>query len=394
MKRTILSIAIMATSFTGAMASDFDKALNILVSNNLESKVVAERGVSEIESLKAENALEGVEAEFSRVWGNNSEIGNKFAVSVSQGFDWPGLYAARRKAAKTAESALEFLKSSAMLDARRDARVLLLDFIHNSQLLELQESYASRLDSMETYYKRAAEEGLETRLDYNKTVLERIRVHKELHQLERDRDALIVRIQAFNGGISPNEVISLVGNEYPRVDRSKLTSILTQVEERDPGYAAARLQSEAARQQVKVEKMSGLPGFSIGYEHETEIGGGFNGFSVGINIPSWSRKHSRKAAVLEAELAEKDAQLALIQKKADLESDLVQLDYYEHAIEESSAIVNDSAPIKLLRKALVAQQITLLNYIDEENYFIQAHRDYLDLIYEYNLALARLMYYE
>lgn len=394
MKRTILSIAIMATSFTGAMASDFDKALNILVSNNLESKVVAERGVSEIESLKAENALEGVEAEFSRVWGNNSEIGNKFAVSVSQGFDWPGLYAARRKAAKTAESALEFLKSSAMLDARRDARVLLLDFIHNSQLLELQESYASRLDSMETYYKRAAEEGLETRLDYNKTVLERIRVHKELHQLERDRDALIVRIQAFNGGISPNEVISLVGNEYPRVDRSKLTSILTQVEERDPGYAAARLQSEAARQQVKVEKMSGLPGFSIGYEHETEIGGGFNGFSVGINIPSWSRKHSRKAAVLEAELAEKDAQLALIQKKANLESDLVQLDYYEHAIEESSAIVNDSAPIKLLRKALVAQQITLLNYIDEENYFIQAHRDYLDLIYEYNLALARLMYYE
>lgn len=394
MKRTILSIAIMATSFTGAMASDFDKALNILVSNNLEAKVVAERGVSEIESLKAENALEGVEAEFSRVWGNNSEIGNKFAVSVSQGFDWPGLYAARRKAAKTAESALEFLKSSAMLDARRDARVLLLDFIHNSQLLELQESYASRLDSMETYYKRAAEEGLETRLDYNKTVLERIRVHKELHQLERDKDALIVRIQAFNGGISPNEVISLVGNEYPRVDRSKLTSILTQVEERDPGYAAARLQSEAARQQVKVEKMSGLPGFSIGYEHETEIGGGFNGFSVGINIPSWSRKHSRKAAVLEAELAEKDAQLALIQKKADLESDLVQLDYYEHAIEESSAIVNDSAPIKLLRKALVAQQITLLNYIDEENYFIQAHRDYLDLIYEYNLALARLMYYE
>ena len=93
-------------------------------------------------------------------------------------------------------------------------------------------------------------------------------------------------------------------------------------------------------------------------------------------------------------MAEKDAQLALIQKKADLESDLVQLDYYEHAIEESSAIVNDSAPIKLLRKALVAQQITLLNYIDEENYFIQAHRDYLDLIYEYNLALARLMYYE
>lgn len=394
MKRTFLTIAVAAAAFASAYASDFNGALNLLVSNNLEAKVVSQRGVVEVEALRAENALSGPEAEFSRVWGNNPEIGNKFAISVSQGFDWPGLYAARRKAAKMAESALEFLNASAMLDARRDARLLLLDFIHNSQLLNLQDKYASRLDSMEAYYKRAAEEGLETRLDYNKTVLERIRVHRELHQLERDRDALIVRIQAFNGGISPNEVISLVGKEYPKIDRSKLSLILSQVEERDPGYAAARLQSEAARQQVKVEKLSGLPGFSIGYEHETEIGGGFNGFSIGINLPSWSRKHSRKAAILEAELAEKDAEIALKQRKADFESDLVQLDYYEHAIEESSAIVNDDAPIALLRKALMAQQITLLNYIDEENYFLQAHRDYIDLVYEYQQALARLMYYE
>ena len=394
MKSTFLTIALSAAAFVSANANDFDRALNLLISNNLEAKVVSQRGVSEVEALKAENVLGGPEAEFSRVWGNNEEIGNKFGVSVSQGFDWPGLYSARRKAAKTSESALEFLRASAMLDARRDARVLLIDYIHNQQLLDLQNHYAERLDSMEAYYKRAAEEGLETRLDYNKTVMERIRVHRELHQLERDRDALIIRIQAFNGGMSPNEVLSLVGKDYPAVDRSRLSAVLSQVEERDPGYAAARLQAQAAREKVKVEKLSGLPGFSIGYEHETEAGGGFNGFSVGISLPSWSRKHARKAAVIEAELAEKDAEIALIQRKADLESDLVQLDYYEHAIEESSLIVNDDAPIQLLRKALVAQQITLLNYIDEENYFLQAHRDYIDLVYEYQLALARLMYYE
>lgn len=394
MKRTLLTIAAAAAAFTGANATDFNKAMNLLVSNNLEAKVAAQRSLSEVEALKAENALAGPEAEFSRVWGNNPEIGNKFAISVSQGFDWPGLYAARRKAANMAESALEFLNASAMLDARRDARLLLLDFIHNSQLLNLQNKYASRLDSMEAYYKRAAEEGLETRLDYNKTVLERIRVHRELHQLERDRDALIVRIQAFNGGVSPNEVISLVGNEYPKIERAKLSSILSQVEERDPGYAAVLLQSEAARQRVKVEKLSALPGFSIGYEHETEIGGGFNGFSIGINLPSWSRKHSRKAALLEAELAQKDAELALLQRKSELEADMAQLDYYEHAIAEYAPIVEDNAPIELLRKAFVAQQITLLNYMDEENYFLQAHREYLDLVYEYQQAVARLMYYE
>lgn len=394
MKRTFLTIAIAAIAFASANATDFDRALNLLVQNNLESKVAVQRGVSEVEALKAENALEGPEAEFSRVWGNNEEIGNKFAISVSQGFDWPGLYAARRKAAKTAESALDFLRASTMLDTRRDARLLLLDYVHNAQLLRLQSRYASRLDSMEAYYKKAAEEGLETKLDYNKTVLERIGVHRELHQLERDRDALLVRLRAFNGGISPDEIVSLVGDKYPAVDRGRLISAISDIEQRDPGYAAAKMQAEVARQKVKVEKMSGLPGFSVGYEHETEIGGGFNGFSVGIKLPSWSRKHSNKAAVMEAELAQKDAELALLQRKSELDADMVQLDYYEHAIAEYAPIVEDSAPIELLRKALVAQQITLLNYMDEENYFLQAHREYLDLVYEYQQAVARLMYYD
>ena len=73
---------------------------------------------------------------------------------------------------------------------------------------------------------------------------------------------------------------------------------------------------------------------------------------------------------------------------------MAQLDYYEHAIAEYAPIVEDNAPIELLRKAFVAQQITLLNYMDEENYFLQAHREYLDLVYEYQQAVARLMYYE
>lgn len=394
MKRTFITVALMVATYVSVMASDFDRALNILVSNNLEAKINSRRGEAEIETLKSENILEGPEAEFSRVWGTNEEVGNKMAISVSQGFDWPGLYAARRKAIRTAESALEFLRQSTMLETRRDARMLLVDYIHNSQLIEIQQLYAARLDSMESYYKKASEEGLETKLDYNKTVIERIGIHRDLHQLERDRQALLVKIQAFNGGISPEEILSIIGNEYPTVNKSRLISSIQLIEERDPGIAAARLQETAARQNMKVEKLSGLPGFSVGYEHETELGGGFNGFSVGIKLPSWSRKHSRKAALIEAELAAGDLEIVLRQRKADFESDLAQLDYYEHSISEYEPIVKDESPLILLRKALEAQQITLLNYMDEANYFLQAHRDYLDLVYEYQLTVARLSYYE
>lgn len=394
MRKTFLSISLLLTTFLTSWSSDFDRAVNLLVNNNLEAKVAAGRGRGEIESMKAENTLEGPEAEFSRVWGTNPEVGNKMAFSISQGFDWPGLYAARKRAVKTAESALEFLRASTMLETRRDARTLLIDYIHNAQLLKVQSRYAIRLDSMEAYYRKAAEEGLETRLDYNKTVIERIGVHRDLHQLERDRDALLVRIRAFNGGESPEEVIRLVGDSYPSVDREKVLAAISGIEERDPGYAAARLQAESARQRVRVEKLSGLPGFSVGFEHETELGGGFNGFSVGIKLPTWSRRHSKRAAVIEAELAEKDAEIMLRGRKADFESDFVKLDYYEQAISEYAQVVEDPSMSELLRKALIARQITLLNYMDEENYFNQARKEYIDLLYEYHQTLSHLMYYE
>lgn len=72
----------------------------------------------------------------------------------------------------------------------------------------------------------------------------------------------------------------------------------------------------------------------------------------------------------------------------------MQLDYYEQSLAEYAPIVSDMAPLELLRKALVARQITLLNYMNEYNYFVQANREYLDLMYEYQLAAARLNYYE
>lgn len=392
-RTALLGFAFIA-GLMSASASDYDRALNMLVSNNLEARVAALKGDAEAAALRAENQLSGPEAEFSRVWGTNVEVGNKWALSVSQGFDWPGIYAARRDAARSAESAAEFLRASAMLDARREARLLLNEYIHNAQLLELQQGFAARIDSLEIHYRKASAQGVETRLDYKKTVLERLAVHRELHQLEREQRAILVRLQAFNGGANPAEVLALVGTSYPEVDKARLSQAVALVEERDPAYAAAKAQAETARRMVKVERMSGLPGFSIGYEHETELGGSFNGFSVGVSLPSWSRKHSRRAAALAAQMAEIDAEVAVLQKKAALEEEFSQLSFYEHNLREYADVVNDTTVYDLLQRAFFAQQINFLTLMQEVNYFMEARRQYIDLQFEYQQAVAKLKYYE
>ena len=144
---------------------------------------------------------------------------------------------------------------------------------------------------------------------------------------------------------------------------------------------------------VKVEKRSRIPGFSIGYEHEVEGSETFNGFSIGITLPMWGRKHQIKASKLEAEAALMDAEMALTRRMAEMDADRRQLDALRATIDEYEPVINDKTNYELLQKALKAGQINFLTFIQESNYFIAARRDYIDTLYEYNLTLSRLNRY-
>lgn len=385
-------IAIMSMLPLAAGADTFDEILSEVMYNNLTVRSENARAEAQVEGLYGENTLEAPEVEFSRVWNTESGGENKWSLSVSQSFDWPGVYAARREAACTAHSAMHFLRESTLLDLRQETRSLLIDIIHNAQLIEMQSQLAERMDSMEIYYKKAAEAGAETRLDYNKTVLERIATHRELNTLKASRAALLASLQNLNGGMDVTDMVIRLGSTYPIMPAPGTLSAET-IRERDPQIAAAQASLDAAESMVKVEKRSRIPGFSIGYEHEVEGSETFNGFSIGITLPMWGRKHQIKASKLEAEAALMDAEMALTRRMAEMDADRRQLDALRATIDEYEPVINDKTNYELLQKALKAGQINFLTFIQESNYFIAARRDYIDTLYEYNLTLSRLNRY-
>jgi len=375
-----------------AGANTFDDVLSEVMSNNLTGRAEAARAEAQTEGLLGENTLESPEVEFSRMWSTESGGENKWSLSVSQSFDWPGVYAARREAARTSRIASQYLVESTMLDLRMEVSTMLIDIIYNAQLIEMQSELVDRMNRMEAYYKKAADAGSETRLDYNKTVLERIAVHRELHSMEAQRETLLASLQALNGGKDVTELVKRLGSLYPIMPAvENLSADL--VKERDPQYAAALASVEAAKSMVKVEKRSRIPGFTLGYEHEVEGSETFNGFSIGLTLPVWGRKHQIKAGTLEAEAALMDAEMALARRLAEMEGDRRQLASLRTILDEYEPVVNDKANYELLHKALTAGQINFLTFIQEANYFIAAKRDYIDTLYEYNLTLTRLNRY-
>ena len=212
-------------------------------------------------------------------------IGDKRNFSISQGFDWPGVYTAGREAIRKSQAAMQYLQESAMIEARREVRLLLIDIIYAKQRIAATEKICDGLSSLQKTFRKAVDEGNETKLDYNKSVIEKIAAERELKTLRGEYAAMLASLRAMNGGKDVEDPVASVGNVYPEVDPASLRPDVENIRAKDPAIAAMKADAEVQKSLLKVEKRSLLPGFTLGYSHEWEMGDRFNGFSVAVSLP-------------------------------------------------------------------------------------------------------------
>ncbi len=391
MKRRI-SLILSFTCAIISFASDFDEVLNTVVKNNLTQRYSTLSDEAKIEGLKGENQLEAPELGFDHVWGAGS-VGNKLSLSLSQSFDWPGVYAARRKAIETSSTAMQYLREATLLDTRMEARLLLIDLIYTKQRINIVSDMADGMATLADNYKKAMEDGSETRLDYNKAVIEKISVDKELETLRVEYEGQVASLEVMNGGKDVAALLDKLGTDYPELPMSAFVPDINMLRERDPEYAAAMASVDAAASVVRVERLSRYPGFSLGYNYEYEMGDIFNGFSFSVTLPFLSRKHKVKAATFEMEAAKVDAEMKLTARSSEFNSLYRQAQVLRRFLDRYEEVVKDDSNLKLLRKALDGGQINFLTYLQEVNFFLSAHKDYLDTLYQYHQTLGRLSRY-
>ena len=140
-------------------------------------------------------------------------------------------------------------------------------------------------------------------------------------------------------------------------------------------------------------KLGWLPKFSVGYKFANELGDKFNGIEVGMALPIFSNINKvkiAKSAQLSAQFNEQDI---LTETSTEIKSNYAQVVYLKSQIYSYNAILKDSTNLDLLKKALDGGQITLLNYLLELRYFLEAEQTLLDLEFEYNSILTSLNKY-
>lgn len=387
-----ISLMALTLSVCSASASDFDKVLNTVVSNNMALKYADAENQAAIASLKSENTLDAPEIGFESLWGAKG-IGDKRNFSISQGFDWPGVYTARREAIRKSQAAMQYLQESAMIEARQEVRLLLIDIIYAKQRIAATEKICDGLSSLQKTFRKAVDEGNETKLDYNKSVIEKIAAERELKTLRGEYAAMLASLRAMNGGKDVEDLVASVGDVYPEVDLASLRPDVENIRAKDPAIAAMKADAEVQKSLLKVEKRSLLPGFTLGYSHEWEMGDRFNGFSVAVSLPFITGNKKVKASRLQVRASEMQQEMELILLSAAMSGDYEKALQYRELLDQYEDIMNDNSDFELLKKAFDGGQINFLTYMQELNYFLAARRDFLETLYNYNCALARLQRY-
>lgn len=382
----------LALTVCSVSASDFDKVLNTVVSNNMALKYADAENQAAIASLKSENTLDAPEIGFESLWGAKG-IGDKRNFSISQGFDWPGVYTARREAIRKSQAAMQYLQESAMIEARQEVRLLLIDIIYTKQRIAATEKICDGLSSLQKTFKKAVDEGNETKLDYNKSVIEKIAAERELKTLRGEYAAMLASLRTLNGGKEVEDLVASVGDVYPEVNLASLRPDVENIRAKDPAIAAMKADAEVQKSLLKVEKRSLLPGFTLGYSHEWEMGDRFNGFSVAVSLPFITGNKKVKAARLQAGAAEMQQEMELIRLSAAMSGDYEKALQYRELLDQYEDVMNDNSDFELLKKAFDGGQINFLTYMQELNYFLAARRDFLETLYNYNCAVARLQRY-
>ena len=391
MKRQILSIAIVLMALAPNIeANNIDYVLQQIKLNNTQLKALNAEIEAQTADIKSSNNLSDPTIDGAYLFGVGS-IGDKWELGVSQEFDWPGIYSARGKVNKARIEALAQSYAQKQIQIFSEARNICLEIICLNRRIKFENNILANLDSLYDKSLKGLEYGEISILDTNKLKIERLGVTQSIAGNKALLQAKIKQLEGLNGNIPLNDVASL--SDYPEQQLHSLDEYLSQMKASDPQLRQISSEIEASNKQVSVTRMQNLPKFSLGYRHVNEIGDHFNGVGVGLSIPVFENRGKNKAAKAQAIASQLSFDDVISTRTAEITAShqkavavRQQLDGYRDALLKCNNI-------EILDKALYGGQISLINYLLELRYFIEAQNALIDIEFEYNTLITDLNKY-
>lgn len=383
-----LTLGIVATLPALGLDNDFNRIALSIAANSPSLTAASLTADAETASLRSEANLSDPEIGFGYLWGEG-DTDDKWNISISQSFDWPGVYAARRKAIAAGSRALEETYRATQLATVLDVKLAMIDLVNSRKHLQLAQEMTDTIQRLYDAVKSGVASGEISRLDLNKLEIERVNLRRELGSCKRVYEDCLSSLRILNGGRECSDIVSLL-TDYPAEPLESEATYLQLAIEANPALMAARTKEESDRLAARAERRMSYPGFSIGYTYEHEVPDHWHGITFGLTLPVFSNRHKAKAATLTAQAAKMESIALESSETATVAADRRKAAILLDEIQTLRPAVESDDHMLLLHKALRGGQLTLIEYLQETQFFLQARKDFLETEYQYNLTLARL----
>ena len=386
MKGKIITAALLALS--NICYAQMTPVLSEIEENNPALKIAAQK--AELEKLEnhSEAILPNPEVELAYLWGQNSTVGNRRDITVSQSFDIPTLTGMRSRLA-VGEDEMALLKYRAeRLNVLLEAKNLLIELTFCNALKKELDLHLKNAESLVKSTEKKMQMGGANILEAKKARLHLAAVKGKIAQIGVERNRLLSELTRLNGG--KQVTYNAAAYEGTDVLPESFTEWYSEASGRNPVLKYVQKQVEVSQSRVKIEKTATLPGLSIGYTSELARDAKYRGVSLGISIPLWNNGNRIKRADAAMKIAQTESRAAEQEFYERLLSDYNKASGLRAAAEDFRQALESADNRDILLKAQEKGEISMIDYIVESDLYYSALEDYLESERDYRLALASL----
>lgn len=384
----VIIIAVMVVAMDYPYAQNgYESVLNQIESHNRQLQALQKN----LEAEKMNNTIglfnNGPEIGFNYLWGNTIAGSNRIDFSATQSFDLPWVYVYKRQIAKlkdtNSEWSFQIARQAVLYEAKRNCVQLIFN---NVRVLQCR-ARLENASQIAIAYQKKLDNGDANILDIGKANINLKMAQNDLSMLLMERDRLLGELKQLNGGTE----IALPEDSFSLTDLpADFETWYAFVEKQNPMLAYVKGKVSMSEKDVQLVKASNAPKFFAGYMNESVIGADcFQGITAGITVPLWENKKRVLLAKTQLQANQVVLEDAKCQLYNDLKSRFMRAVKLKTAIMQYRELVSSDVTV-LLKKALDAGEISLLQYLQEIQYYYDVHDKLIEAERDYELCVAEL----
>lgn len=379
------NLFIAAFLFSGAVqAQSIDEILRSIEQNSPELKSQQQATHAAQMEVQTLNNLEDPSVEYSPFFAKGVEGVASSELVVKQGFDFPTLYAARKKQGKLQQEVLNRRNEMNRREVLLRAKTLCLDLIRLNQEQELLEQRKKNAEELLALFNERLEKGDANILEVNKIKMERMNVQTEVAQNAAAHRNALQQLLAMNGNLP----LEFACSSYPVLTPvTSYSALYDEVMTTDATLLEADATARAADKELSVNRQNWLPKLEVAYRRNTSLEEKSNGFLVGGSIPLFSKRKRTQIARAQAISAQLQRDDVRLKTEANIQSQFNEIQQLNEAMQAYDIPLMHQT-LDLLKQAVTAGQLSIIDYYVEAEGVYRNLQAYMEIENQYQKLMA------